>query len=159
MESHLLRQFDSSKSYACGHNLFPYHSYINLTCADTYIYGPFEFATIHGRKSCNQVCQVHWDILKSRCNMFNNPIPLFDIPSYLVHVDCGAHTVYHCKDRAKDLMSWAKCLDHGPASPLYPWQKVSDSLHTVSSGGDIQIHVVLSVKFFPSINATPSSLS
>jgi hypothetical protein len=105
------------------------------------------------------VCQAHWVTLILHCNMFNNHIPQFDIPSYLVHVDRGTHTVYHCKDQAKDLMPWAKCPDHGPASPFYPWHKVSNSLHKVSSGGDIQIHLVLSVKFFPSINTTPSSLS
>ena len=120
MESHLLQPSNSSESYVCHHNLLPYCSYIYLTHAKTYIYGPFNFATINRHKSRNRVCRAHWDTLKMPCNMFNNPIPQFDIPSYSVHVDHGAHTVYHCKDRAKDLMSWAKCLDHGPASPFYP---------------------------------------
>jgi hypothetical protein len=36
-ESHLLQPSDSSESYAHRHNLFPYHSYNNLTHANTYI--------------------------------------------------------------------------------------------------------------------------
>ncbi len=119
-DSHLLRLSVTAESYARRHNLLPYRSYINLTHADTYIYGPFNFATIHGRKSRNWVCQAQLDILKLHCNMFTNPIPRFDIPSYSVHVDRGVHTVYHCKDRAMDLVSWAKCPDHGPSSPLHP---------------------------------------
>ncbi len=56
-ESHLLWPLDSFESYAHYHNLIPYRFYINLTHANTYIYSPFNFATIHGCKSCNRVCE------------------------------------------------------------------------------------------------------
>jgi hypothetical protein len=97
-ESHLLRPSNNSESYAHHYNLLPYRSCINITHADTFISRPFDFATIHGRKSGDHVCQAQWDTLKSHCNMFNNPIPRFDVPSYSVHVDRGAHTIYHCTD-------------------------------------------------------------
>ncbi len=119
-ESHLLRPSNNSKSYGCCHNLLPYRSYINITHTNTHISGLFDFATIHRRKSRDRVCQAQWDTMKLYCNMFNNPIPRFGIPSHSVHVDRGAHTIYHCTDQANNLMSWAKCPDHRPVSPLYP---------------------------------------
>jgi hypothetical protein len=29
--------------------------------------------------------------------MFQNPLPTFDVPTYLIHVDQGAHVLYHNK--------------------------------------------------------------
>jgi hypothetical protein len=38
--------------------------------------------------------QQDWDILKAHCNMFHNALPCFDVPSYSIHVDHGAHVSF-----------------------------------------------------------------
>ncbi len=72
---------ETSEAYAHQHQLLPYRKFLNLTHLDTYILGPFNFATIHGRKSCNRIPQSTWAILKSHSDMFHNPIPWFDVPT------------------------------------------------------------------------------
>jgi hypothetical protein len=36
-----------------------------------------------------------WNILQQHVSMFQNPMPEFDVPTYLIHVNCGAHVTYH----------------------------------------------------------------
>jgi hypothetical protein len=45
--THSLRPTDSSETYANRRKLLPLRKYINLTHTDTFIHGPFEFATIN----------------------------------------------------------------------------------------------------------------
>ena len=105
---HLLRPSDHSESYARRNKLVPLQKYVNLTHSDTFIYGPFDFATIGRRKSRDRIDQSQWDILKSHSNMFRNSIPSFDIPSYSIHVDECAHTVYCGPLLSPDLSTRAK---------------------------------------------------
>jgi hypothetical protein len=53
--------------------------------------------------SLNQISD--WDILKTHCNMFHNPRPCFDVPSYSIHVDCGAHVSFHDATIANQLLN------------------------------------------------------
>jgi len=69
--------------------------WLNITHTDTYIHGPFEFATVRGRKSRDRICQEDWDALWQHTTMFQNPLPAFDVPTYSIHVDRGAHVTYH----------------------------------------------------------------
>ncbi len=85
--THYIWSLETSEAYACQHHLLPYRKFLNLTHLDTYILGPFNFATIHSRKSCNRIPQSAWDVLKSHSDMFHNPIPCFDVPTYSIHVD------------------------------------------------------------------------
>ena len=39
---------------------------------DTFIHGPFNFATINKRKSRDRISQTKWDILKSHCHLYHN---------------------------------------------------------------------------------------
>ncbi len=114
--THLIRPSDTSKSYASRHNLIPYRKYINLIHLDTYIHGPFEFATINHRKSRDRICQSDWDVLKSHCDLFHNPLPSFDVPTYSVHVDAGAHTTFFCATLSSELASSA--LRDTPPPPV-----------------------------------------
>jgi hypothetical protein len=93
--THLARPSDTSEDYAKHHNLLPFRKWLNITHTDTYIHGPFEFATVRGRKSRDRICQEDWDILWQHTTMFQNPLPAFDVPTYLIHVDQGAHMTYH----------------------------------------------------------------
>ena len=68
--------------------------WVNLTHRDTFIQGPFDFSSINGRKTQDRVSQPDWDVLKSHCHMFHNPLPWFDVLSYSIHVDRGAHVLF-----------------------------------------------------------------
>jgi hypothetical protein len=50
MDTHLIRPSDSSKDYATRHKLLPFRKWVNLTHQDTFIHGPFDFATVTARK-------------------------------------------------------------------------------------------------------------
>ena len=59
-DTHLIRPSDTSEAYASQHR-----QYINLTHLNTYIHGPFDFATLGGHKSCNRISANDWSILRS----------------------------------------------------------------------------------------------
>jgi hypothetical protein len=64
-DTHLIRPSNTSEAYASQHHLLPFRQYINLTHSDTYIHGPFDFATLGGRKSCDRISADDWSILRS----------------------------------------------------------------------------------------------
>jgi len=116
--THLIRPSDTSESHAARSNLVPFRRWINLTHTDTYLHGPFEFATVNGRKTRDRVAQVDWDIL-SRFNsdsMFVNPLPRFVLPSYSIHVDPGIHVSYQDPYHASALCALSQSEDER----LYP---------------------------------------
>jgi hypothetical protein len=45
-DTHLIRPSETSDDYALHHKLLPFRKWLNITHLDTYIHGPFEFATI-----------------------------------------------------------------------------------------------------------------
>jgi hypothetical protein len=114
--THLLRPTDSSETYAARHKLLPLRTYINLTHTDTFIQGPFDFATINKRNSRDRISQLEWDILKSHCDLYHNPLPRFDIPTYSVHVDASAHTSFYCAAFASALSLSVQRGHHTPTS-------------------------------------------
>ena len=58
---------------------------------DTFIHGPFNFATVHNRKTRDRIKQADWQVLASHSHMFQNSVPSFDVPTYSIHVDNGVH--------------------------------------------------------------------
>jgi len=112
--THLIHPSDSSKTYASRHKLLPFLNYINLTHSDTFIHGPCDFSTINNRKRRDRICQSDWDILKSHCDLYHNPLPHFDVPTYSVHVDVGAHTTFYSAALSNDLFSSAQRTLHTP---------------------------------------------
>ncbi len=60
-----------------------------------FTHSPFDIASVNGRKTQDRISQSDWDILKTHCNMFHNPLPRFDVPSYSIQVDCGVHVSFH----------------------------------------------------------------
>jgi hypothetical protein len=113
-DTHLVRPSDTSVDYAIRHKLTAFQKWVNLTHHDTFIHGPFDFSSINGRKTQDRVSQQDWDVLKSHCNMFHNPLPRFDVPSYSIHVDRGAHILFHDAAITRQLISTAS---HAPAPP------------------------------------------
>ena len=98
--THLIRPSDSSEQYALSHGLKPLRLWVNLSQPDTYIHGPFEFATIRGRRSRDRIDRADWEILLSRRSLFDNAAPKLDLPSFSVHIDRGIHVAIsnpaHC---------------------------------------------------------------
>jgi hypothetical protein len=111
---HLIRPSDSSEDYAIRHKLLPFCKWVNLTHQDTFIHGPFEFAMVNHQKTCDRISQHDWDILKAHCKMFHNPLPRFDVPSYSIHVNRGAHVTFHSDTNACQLMILAPNANHTP---------------------------------------------
>jgi hypothetical protein len=118
--THYIRSSDTSKAYTNRHRLLPYQKYLNLTHTNMFIHGPFDFAVIHGQKRHNSITQSAWDKLKSHSDMFHNQIPRFDVPTYSIHVDCGAHISCFCAIRANELIQSAKHAVQSPGQCLYP---------------------------------------
>ncbi len=91
---HLIRPTDTSEAYASRHHLFPFRQYVNLTHSDTFIHGPFDFATLGGCKSRDRVSGNDWRILRSHTSMFHNLVPSEEVTSYSVHINACAHTTF-----------------------------------------------------------------
>ncbi len=108
--THYIRPLDTSEAYANHHRLLPYWKYLNLTHTNTFIHGPFDFAVIHGQKSHNCIPQSAWDELKSHSDTFHNQIPCFDVPTYSIHDDRGAHILCFCAIQANELIQLANML-------------------------------------------------
>ncbi len=124
----LIHPSDSSEDYATRHKLLPFCKWVNLTHHDTFIHGPFDFATVNGRKTWECISQSDWDVLKTHCNMFHNPLPRFDVPSYSIHVDRWAHVTFHCDAITHQLKkNLAPNANETPGALKSPWQKATAS--------------------------------
>ena len=52
--------------------------------------------------------------------MFHNPLPRFDVPSYSIHVDRGAHVTFHCEAIARQLIILAPNANDTPGALTSP---------------------------------------
>jgi hypothetical protein len=102
-DTHLIQPTDTSEAYASCHHLLPFCQYVNLTHSDTYIHGPFNFATFGGRKSCNRVGGDDWSILRLRTAMFHNSVPSLEVTTYSVHINACTHTTFNSGSPSKDM--------------------------------------------------------
>jgi len=119
-DTHLVHPSDTSDEYAKHHNLLPFRKWLNITHTDTYIHGPFEFASIRGRKSRDLICQEDWDVLRQHTTMFQIPIPAFDVPTYSIHINRGAHVMHHDQALTNVLCFDASQMSVSQQDPCYP---------------------------------------
>jgi hypothetical protein len=94
-DTHLIRPSDTSNAYAARHKLVSFRKWLNISYLDTLIHGPFDFASICGQKTRDRISQDDWDILVKHTSMFANPLLRFNVPTYSIHVDRGAHVMFH----------------------------------------------------------------
>jgi hypothetical protein len=120
MDTHLIRPSDTSDDYALRHKLHPFQKWLNITHLDTFIHGPFAFASVRGRKTCDRVSQDDWDILRRHSSMFQNTIPHFNVPTYSIHVDRGAHVTYHDEAHCDILRIKASQTSEDASNRCYP---------------------------------------
>jgi hypothetical protein len=74
-KTHLICPSNTSESLAVRLKLVPFRRWLTLTHSDTYLHGPFDFATINGRKTRDRVAQADWDILSHQRTRFQNLLP------------------------------------------------------------------------------------
>jgi hypothetical protein len=103
-DTHLVRPTNTSDSYIARHKLMPFRKWLNICQQDTYIHGPFDFASIPGCKTRDCIAQSDWYILHQHSSIFNNPVPQFDVRTYSVHCNPGAHMMFHDKPTCTILM-------------------------------------------------------
>jgi hypothetical protein len=94
-QTHLVRPSDTSSTFASRNNLLTLRQWVNLTHEDVYLHGPFDFATVNGRKTKDRVSLADWTTLLGLRNSYDNPPPSLDLPTYSVHIDRGIHTTFH----------------------------------------------------------------
>jgi len=58
---------------------------------DTFIHGPFNFATVQNRMTRDRIGQVDLQALANHSHMYQNSVPSFDVPTYSIHVNNGVH--------------------------------------------------------------------
>ena len=109
--AHLIRPSDTSADYASRHKLVPFRRWVTLPNADTFIHGPFEFATIRGRKTRDRISEEAWTALSRSAGAFINQIPRADLPTYSIHVDAGIHTTHVDKSISQLLFTTADVQD------------------------------------------------
>ncbi len=124
MDTHLLWPYESLEDYATWHKLLPFCKWVNLTHQDTFTHGPFDFVTINSQKNWDCISQPDWEVLKAHCDMFCNPLPRFDVPSFSIHVNCRVHVTFYSGTIAYWLIMLAS---HTNGMLLSPWQKVMAS--------------------------------
>ena len=95
--THLIRPSDISEAHAARHQLVPFCHWINLLHRGTLIHGPFEFASVNGRKTRDRISPADWDALAKFSSLYQNPLPRFDLPLYSIHVDRGVHSTFAIK--------------------------------------------------------------
>jgi hypothetical protein len=78
--------------------------WVSLTHESTYIHGPFDFATIHGRKTRDRVTETDWNVLISQRGLYTNDPPSLDLPTYSIHVDRGVHVIAALQAPAQTLL-------------------------------------------------------
>ena len=94
-DTHLVRPTDTSDSYASCRKLMPFRKWLNIRHLDTYIHGPFNFASVRGCKTRDCVAQSDWDVLHWNKLIFSNPVPRFDVLTYSVHCNHGTQMAFH----------------------------------------------------------------
>ena len=114
--THMIRPSDTSEALAAKSHLVPFRRWLNLTHSDTYLHGPFDFATINGRRTRDRIAKANWDILSTHTSQFSNSLPRFDLPSYSIHIDLGVHVVVHNPTLAAALCT-AASIDTTPVLP------------------------------------------
>ena len=91
--AHLIRPSSSSSQYARAEGLRPFRQWVRLIHADTYITGPFNFASIGGRQSPDRVPLDEWKALHEHSSLFSNATPSLELPDYSVHLSSFHETL------------------------------------------------------------------
>ena len=79
---HLVRPDNYASVYAKENSLHPFCQWVNLLHTSTFIHGPFEFATINGRKTRDRIAVEDWQKLTVSSSKYDNAPPNLDTRDY-----------------------------------------------------------------------------
>ena len=96
--------------FALRNNLQTLRQWVHLTHEDVYLHGPFDFATVNGRKTRDRVSIDDWKILLSLRDSYHSTPPSLDLPMYSIHFDRGVTTTFVCKTINAHVQSVASLL-------------------------------------------------
>ena len=111
---HLVKPSQTSKQFARDSNLVPFQMWVYPLHKDTYIHGPFNFATINNRKTRDWISQTDWELLSKHSRMFHNEIPSTTLPTFSIHVDRSIHLKSFSNDSAAQVFSLAASPEFNP---------------------------------------------
>jgi hypothetical protein len=81
---HLIPPTALSPDIARTRNLVPYREWVYLTQEDKVLHGPFNFSTLHNRKTRDRISDTDWNLLIAARNKYDLPAPRFQHPT--VHI-------------------------------------------------------------------------
>ena len=82
---HILQPSQYSETAAKRLHLIPFRDWIQIDDPAINIHGPFEFATLQGRKTRDRIATSDWQALAHRQSAFHNPAPA--ITADILHLD------------------------------------------------------------------------
>jgi hypothetical protein len=77
LQYHLIPPTALSAEIARTRNLVPYREWIYLSQPDQILHGPFNFATVHNRKTRDRVSGTDWNLLVANREKYDCPAPQF----------------------------------------------------------------------------------
>ena len=95
---HLIKPISESPAYCEQKNLVAYSQWIHIHHENTFIHGPFNFASINGRKTRDRISNIDWQILAdSKARFDNEPPTLHQTTAYTYsyHTNSQFHTIRH----------------------------------------------------------------
>jgi len=103
---HLIRPTLTSEEYARASGLTPFRQWLIIHHEDTFIHGPFEFATINGRKTRDRISAEDWSWLRKASHLFSNQTPPTSLPAFCVHLN-HHHSVHHLPHATARVLAYA----------------------------------------------------
>ena len=103
---HLIKPISESTAYREQKNIVAYSQWIHIHHENTYIHGPFNFASINGRKTRDRISNIDWQILAdSKSKYHNEPPTLHQTTAYTYsyHTNSQFHTIRHDESVTKRL--------------------------------------------------------
>ena len=74
-ESHLIKPSSTSRAYAIKNHLVVAKKYVHMLHEDTFINGPFDFASVHNRKTHDRIAQVSCERRQVFLGRFGTVVP------------------------------------------------------------------------------------
>jgi hypothetical protein len=93
---HLIKPISESPAYREQKNIVAYSQWTHIHHENTYIHGPFDFASINGRKTRDRISQHDWQILSDSRSKFDNEPPSLrqtTAYTYSYHTNSQFHTI------------------------------------------------------------------
>ena len=95
-KTHLVRPTSNHENYCRQKNIVALSQWVQLDDESTFIHGPFEFATIQGRKTTDRISPGDWQILCDNKSKYSNEPPNISTRShYAYYVNSQFHEVHY----------------------------------------------------------------